>query len=112
MLKDIILVTAALVILARTFCGGRQGRGDPAPADHTQDEIEAERTSEDLRVVLDGVSYQRLIAASAELPSRPVAGLWSGRFDRQRRRNGEYVGRGVIEMGQTVARPSPRTGRR
>ncbi|MDQ6805608.1 MAG: DoxX family membrane protein [Actinomycetota bacterium] len=63
-LKDIILVTAALVIVAATFRGGRLVRSDPAPTDSAQDETEP--TPMELPVVLDGVSDERLITVLCE----------------------------------------------
>ncbi|HEY5261122.1 MAG TPA: DoxX family protein [Solirubrobacteraceae bacterium] len=65
-LKDIILVTAALVIVAGTFRGGRLVRSDAAPTDHAQDEPEANTGPKELPVVLDGVSDERLISAFCE----------------------------------------------
>ncbi|MDQ6776919.1 MAG: DoxX family membrane protein [Actinomycetota bacterium] len=65
-LKDIILVTAALVIVAATFRGGRLVRSDPAPGDRSQDETEPDPEPKELPVVLDGVSDERLITALCE----------------------------------------------
>ncbi len=63
-LKDIILVTAALVIVAATFRGGRLVRSDPAPRDRSHDETEPE--PKEPPVVLDAVSDERLIGVLCE----------------------------------------------
>lgn len=63
-LKDIILVTAGLVIAAGTFRGGRLVRSDPAPGDRSHDETQPE--PKELPVVLDDVSDERLITALCE----------------------------------------------
>ena len=64
-LKDIILVGAAMVIAAATFRGGRIVRADLAPARRveTPEELDAEQK---LRVVLDGIADQQLISELCE----------------------------------------------
>ena len=64
-LKDIILVGAAMVIAAATFRGGRLIRGDLAPAARVLEgaDLDAEQK---LRIVLDGVSDATLVGALCE----------------------------------------------
>lgn len=64
-IKDIILVTAALVIAAGTFRGGRMVRGDLAPVTPARENapLDAEQK---LRVVLDGFTDDRLIGELCE----------------------------------------------
>jgi hypothetical protein len=64
-LKDIILVAAALVIAAGSFRGGRLVRGDldPAAIVDPEAEIDAEAKA---RIVLEGVSDEGLVKATCE----------------------------------------------
>ena len=64
-LKDIILVGAAMVIAAATFRGGRLVRADLAPARRVEEpsELDAEQK---LRVVLDGVGNETLVTELCE----------------------------------------------
>ncbi len=61
-LKDIILVTAGLVIAAGSFRGGRLIRGDLAPTTRVRDEVALD-PEQKLRIVLDGLSDQTLVSA-------------------------------------------------
>jgi putative oxidoreductase len=64
-LKDIILVTAALVIAAGSFRGGRLVRGDLAPAAVVDPDAEIDAEAK-ARIVLAGVSDEGLIKATCE----------------------------------------------
>lgn len=59
-LKDIILVGAAMVIAAATFRGGRLIRADLAPAARTRPDADLD-AEQKLRIVLDGVSDASLV---------------------------------------------------
>ena len=64
-LKDIILVTAALVIAAGSFRGGRMVRTDLAPAAVVDPDAEIDAEAK-ARIVLDSVSDRGLIKAACE----------------------------------------------
>ncbi|MDQ6804647.1 MAG: hypothetical protein M3065_06705 [Actinomycetota bacterium] len=64
-LKDIILVTAALVIAAASFRGGRLVRGDLAPRRRLRDDV-AFGPEQKLGIVLDGIGDESLIHALCE----------------------------------------------
>ncbi len=59
-LKDIILVGAAMVIAAATFRGGRLVRGDLDPAARPREGVPLD-ADQKLRIVLDGMSDQHAI---------------------------------------------------
>ena len=60
-LKDIILVGAAMVIAAAAFRGGRLVRADLAPARRVQEPSELD-ADQKLRVVLDGLADEALVS--------------------------------------------------
>ena len=64
-LKDIILVAAALVIAAGSFRGGRMVRTDLAPSALPDPDVELGAEAK-ARLVLDGVSDDRLIKEACE----------------------------------------------
>lgn len=64
-LKDIILVTAALVIAAASFRGGRLVRDDVAPAKPPRDHV-ALIPEQKLRIVLDGMSDEISVSELCE----------------------------------------------
>ena len=64
-LKDIILVAAALVIAAGSFRGGRMVRGDLAPSAVLDPEAQIDAGAK-ARLVLDSVSDEGLIKATCE----------------------------------------------
>ncbi|MDQ6834674.1 MAG: DoxX family membrane protein [Actinomycetota bacterium] len=64
-LKDIILVTAALVIAAASFRGGRLIRGDLAPGKRLRDGAALD-PEQKLGIVLDGISDESLVSALCE----------------------------------------------
>lgn len=64
-LKDIILVGAAMVIAAGTFRGGRLVRGDLAPAARVRQDTDLD-AEQKLRIVLDGISDATLVGALCE----------------------------------------------
>jgi uncharacterized membrane protein YkgB len=77
-LKDIILVAAALVIAAGSFRGGRLMRTDLAPGSQVDPDaaIDAEAKA---RIVLDGVSDESLIRATCERHHISEADFYSWR---------------------------------
>jgi putative oxidoreductase len=64
-LKDIILVAAALVIAAGSFRGGRMMRTHLPPGSVVDPEVEID-AEQKARIVLDGVSDESLVAATCE----------------------------------------------
>lgn len=64
-LKDIILVTAALVIAAASFRGGRLIRGDLAPGKRLGDDLPL-AAEQKLGIVLEGISDESLVSALCE----------------------------------------------
>ncbi len=64
-LKDIILVAAALVIAAGSFRGGRMVRGDLAPSAVLDPEAQIDAAAK-ARLVLDSVSDEGLVKATCE----------------------------------------------
>ena len=64
-LKDIILVTAALVIAAASFRGGRLIRGDLAPGKRLRNDVPLD-AEQKLGIVLDGISDASLVSALCE----------------------------------------------
>lgn len=64
-LKDIILVTAGLVIAAGSFRGGRLIRDDLAPTMRVRDDVALE-PGQKLRIVLEGISHQALVSTLCE----------------------------------------------
>ncbi len=77
-LKDIILVAAALVIAAGSFRGGRLMRTDLGPGSQVDPDaaIDAEAKA---RIVLDGVSDESLIRATCERNQISEADFYSWR---------------------------------
>ena len=62
-LKDVILVAAALVIAAASFRGGRLVRGDLPPAATRGEDLDP---GQKLRIVLEGISDESLVGVMCE----------------------------------------------
>ncbi|MHB8660231.1 MAG: hypothetical protein ACYC91_20295 [Solirubrobacteraceae bacterium] len=108
-LKDIILVTAALVIAAASFRGGRLIRGDLPPGNRLRDDVPLD-PEQKLGIVLDGISDESLVSALCERNHISEAQFYDWRASslagatQALARNG---GNGSNDRTQEIPRPDP-----